>query len=423
MDFTPAEITVIFVRERPIRSADSSYAASRCTPPSPPVANTRIPARAATKAVAATVVPPARPNASAGPRSRLLTLITDSSAAIRASAASSRPTCGTPSITAIVAGVAPASRAVCSKTRATSALRGRGKPCEMIVDSSATTGRRSASAVATSSDICTDTPTVNQKPVDSVGRVVAIRRNLSAMTNPAGAQRKLSQLDSDVHEIYEMLKNVGATQKAHGRQLTSLDSKVTGLGSQVGGLTGTVIGLDGKVTGLDAKVTGLDGKVTGLDAKVTGLDGKVTGLDGKVTGLDAKVTGLDAKVTGLDGKVDKVSDRLDGFQQELRHIGGAQLQQSSRLNQMDRNLMAVNERLDGVDDRFDGVEDRLTIVEEKLDRQDTKLDEHSATLDAHGGKLDAHGATLDQHTTTLAEHGGKLDQIIELLTPGRAESP
>jgi hypothetical protein len=44
----------------------------------------------------------------------------------------------------------------------------------------------------------------------------------------------------------------------------------------------------------------------------------------------------------------------------------------------------------------------LTIVEEKLDRQDRKLDEHGTKLD---------------------DHSSKLDQILDLLRPGRAETP
>ena len=58
MDFTPAQIMVISTFAKAVRSADSSKDsfAPRCTPPSPPVAKTWIPANAAMCAVAATVV-------------------------------------------------------------------------------------------------------------------------------------------------------------------------------------------------------------------------------------------------------------------------------------------------------------------------------------------------------------------------------
>ena len=80
IDFTPAQTTVIGVWPSVVRSADSSQLsrASRCTPPSPPVANTPIPARTASVAVAATVVAPVARRAITTARSRALHLATSS---------------------------------------------------------------------------------------------------------------------------------------------------------------------------------------------------------------------------------------------------------------------------------------------------------------------------------------------------------
>src|SRR5229473_469048 len=99
MDFTPAETTVIGVLDSTVRSADSSKdsLAPRCTPPRPPVANTRMPARAASTDVAATVVPPVTFLAIAMAMSRRPTLTTDSSVAIRSSSCGARPILDTPS--------------------------------------------------------------------------------------------------------------------------------------------------------------------------------------------------------------------------------------------------------------------------------------------------------------------------------------
>src|SRR3954470_2047462 len=60
IDFTPAHTTQIPTRASVPRSADSSNVSPppRWTPPSPPVANTRMPARSARCEVAATVVAP-----------------------------------------------------------------------------------------------------------------------------------------------------------------------------------------------------------------------------------------------------------------------------------------------------------------------------------------------------------------------------
>jgi hypothetical protein len=53
---------------------------------------------------------------------------------------------------AMVAGTAPEARTTASTSRAVAKLSGNGMPWEMIVDSSATTGRCAASAAATSGD-------------------------------------------------------------------------------------------------------------------------------------------------------------------------------------------------------------------------------------------------------------------------------
>ena len=51
---------------------------------------------------------------------------------------------------AIVAGTAPLSRIICSTVLAISTFCGYGIPCEMIVDSNATTGRLLSNACCTS---------------------------------------------------------------------------------------------------------------------------------------------------------------------------------------------------------------------------------------------------------------------------------
>ena len=60
IDLTPAEITATSVRDSSVRSADTSIELSApwCTPPSPPVTKTRMPASPAIRIVLATVVAP-----------------------------------------------------------------------------------------------------------------------------------------------------------------------------------------------------------------------------------------------------------------------------------------------------------------------------------------------------------------------------
>jgi hypothetical protein len=135
-----------------IRSADSSKlsAAPWWTPPSPPVANTSIPAVRARNAVAAMVVPALAPVTAAMASSRMLAFMTVSSCPSSAIWSGDRPTVGVPRCTPIVAGTPPASRMIRSPASATSTLRGLGRPWVKIVDSSATTGVPADSASSTS---------------------------------------------------------------------------------------------------------------------------------------------------------------------------------------------------------------------------------------------------------------------------------
>ena len=162
MDFTPAQTTVIGVRDSVVRSADSSQdsRACRCTPPRPPVAKTAIPASAARCAVEATVVAPWPPRAATVARSRTLTLATSTEPATSSRACVVQPTRAWPATIATVAGTAPALRTTCSISRAMARLSGRGRPWLMIVLSNATTGRRWAIAAATSGCTCTRRPPV-----------------------------------------------------------------------------------------------------------------------------------------------------------------------------------------------------------------------------------------------------------------------
>lgn len=66
--------------------------------------------------------------------------------------------------------------------------------------------------------------------------------------------RKVRQLDNDVHAIYEILERISGSQTEHGRRLDALDARFDGL--------------DGKVDGLEVRFDGLDGKVDRMDGKL-----------------------------------------------------------------------------------------------------------------------------------------------------------
>jgi hypothetical protein len=125
MALAPAEITAIGVFASAYRSCETSLPSPRCTPPMPPVANTRMPAPAASTAVALTVVAALAARARCTARSVAPALAKLApSAASRSSVSGSRPTWATPSTIAIVAGVAPPSATASSSACATSRLAG-----------------------------------------------------------------------------------------------------------------------------------------------------------------------------------------------------------------------------------------------------------------------------------------------------------
>ena len=126
IDLTPALITATGVRESSVRSAERSIevSAPRCTPPSPPVTNTSMPAIDASRIVAATVVAPCRPRAATYGRSRTLAFTTSGSLASSSRSSADSPTRGRPSSTATVAGTAPPARTIDSTSSAIATLSG-----------------------------------------------------------------------------------------------------------------------------------------------------------------------------------------------------------------------------------------------------------------------------------------------------------
>ncbi len=126
MLLTPALTTVTGVVASSVRSAETSKlsAAPRCTPPRPPVTKTSIPASAARRMVAATVVAPWVPRATTYGRSRTLTLATCGSLASSSRSSGESPMRGRPPSTAIVAGTAPPARTIASTSTAMATLSG-----------------------------------------------------------------------------------------------------------------------------------------------------------------------------------------------------------------------------------------------------------------------------------------------------------
>src|SRR5690349_15658818 len=145
-----------------------------------------MPARAASRAVLDTVVAPLSPVAAATGRSRTPSLARSGSAHTRSTWSGVRPTCGTPSSTAIVAGTAPPARTAASISSAAARLSGRGRPWASRVLSSATTGRRAASAFDTSGE---------RTAADGVGAEVTLSSWLTVHPQPTREHAVTSSTD------------------------------------------------------------------------------------------------------------------------------------------------------------------------------------------------------------------------------------
>ena len=174
MLLAPAQTTATGVRASSVRSAETSqvWAAPRWTPPMPPVANTRMPARCGQ--------PHRRRH-----RGRRRALLGDRGGQVAAAGLeyavgprpapairpSPRPTVGTPAARRWSPAPPPRARTAASACRAVSRLSGRGRPCAISVDSRATTGRRSARRRATSGQHVEDArPACSPRPRQ--GRVI-----------------------------------------------------------------------------------------------------------------------------------------------------------------------------------------------------------------------------------------------------------
>ena len=151
MDLAPAQTVMTGERESSRRSADSSYAGSRCTPPMPPVATTSRPATVQSSKVAATVVAPSSPRAAAQPRSRADTLMTPSRRRNRSRSSPSRPMVASPRTSATTAGTAPCATTARRMRWSASRFAGIGRPWARTELSRATTAR-SRRATATAGD-------------------------------------------------------------------------------------------------------------------------------------------------------------------------------------------------------------------------------------------------------------------------------
>lgn len=117
-------------------------------------------------------------------------------------------------------------------------------------------------------------------------------------TDPIDTQRKFSQLDNDVHDIYLMISAIRGDQMRHNNRFAELGTQYDTIASRIEHVD---LKLSGRMDKLDAKIDDVDTRLTGRMDK---LDTKIDDVHDK---LDAKI---DMVHHTLGSKIDLVLTRL-----------------------------------------------------------------------------------------------------------------
>jgi septation ring formation regulator EzrA len=105
----------------------------------------------------------------------------------------------------------------------------------------------------------------------------------------AELDRKVRQLDSDVHAIYRMLDKISGTQREHGKALADVKDSLSSV-------RGTQARHGNRLSEIDGHLEGIDSSLTDMRATQARHGNRLDGIDGR---LDR-----------IDGKLDAVIDRL-----------------------------------------------------------------------------------------------------------------
>ena len=81
------------------------------------------------------------------------------------------------------------------------------------------------------------------------------------MQEPVNVERKLQQLDNDVHSIYDILATISTVQAEHGVRLDTIDGRLDGI--------------DGRLDAMDRRFDGIDRRLDAMDVRFDGIDGKL----------------------------------------------------------------------------------------------------------------------------------------------------
>ncbi len=123
-------------------------------------------------------------------------------------------------------------------------------------------------------------------------------------------ERKVRQLDSDVHEIYSMLDKISVTQGQHSEALAGVQdslSRVHGTQARHGNRLSEI---DGHLEGIDSALTEMRATQARQGNRLDGIDGRLDGIDGRLDRMDSRFDGVDSRFDRVESKLDAVLDRL-----------------------------------------------------------------------------------------------------------------
>ena len=123
-------------------------------------------------------------------------------------------------------------------------------------------------------------------------------------------ERKVRQLDSDVHEIYSMLDKISVTQGQHSEALAGVQdslSRVHGTQARHGNRLSEI---DGHLEGIDSALTEMRATQARQGNRLDGIDGRLDSIDGRLDRMDSRFDGVDSRFDRVESKLDAVLDRL-----------------------------------------------------------------------------------------------------------------
>ena len=95
------------------------------------------------------------------------------------------------------------------------------------------------------------------------------------MTTAPEMEKKVRQLDNDVHAIYTMIADIQNNQRRHTNRFNELTADVGGLERRMGSLETVLGSLETQLGSLETKLGSLETKVGSLETKVGSLEAKI----------------------------------------------------------------------------------------------------------------------------------------------------